>query len=511
MTCETSRTIRSGSYIEALLEPTGHTARFAAMTQVEHDASTHVHAFGDDPLGELDAVGVAAAIRAGEISRKEAVEAAIARTMQLDPTLTGLASERFSDAVTESLEQHAGFFAGQPSFIKDNSDVAGLPTQHGARSFVAHPARKDGDFARMMGLIGTTAIGKTRLSEYGFSASAEFADEPPVRNPWDTSRTSGASSAGSAAFVAAGAVTLAHANDGGGSIRIPAACTGLVGLKPTRGRTPSDRMNREMPVRIVHDGVLTRTVRDTAAFVRESERVYRNLKLPPVGDVTGPGKKRLRVALVTASISGRECDAEVTASLMQTATLLEQLGHTVVPVEPPVPDSFADDFLVYWSLLALALHHNGKRTFNQTYDRHGNDNLTKGLALHAAKNAWRLPAAITRLRRSHRITSRVFADHDVVLNPTVARVTPELGWLHPEQPYETVIERLMTWVAFTPLQNATGDPAISLPLGTSSTGLPIGHQFSAARGQDRRLLELSYELEEAQPFARIQAAVSRGE
>jgi amidase len=303
---------------------------------------------------------------------------------------------------------------------------------------------------------------------------------------------------------------MAHANDGGGSIRIPAACTGLVGLKPTRGRTPSDRMNREMPVRIVHDGVLTRTVRDTAAFVRESERVYRNLKLPPVGDVTGPGKKRLRVGLVTASISGRECDTEVTGSLLQTAELLEQLGHTVVPVDPPVPDSFADDFLVYWSLLALALHHNGKRQFNRTYDRHRNDNLTKGLAVHAAKNSWRLPAAITRLRRSHRITGRLFADFDVVLNPTLARVTPELGWLHPEQPYETVIERLLTWVAFTPLQNATGDPAISLPLGTSSTGLPIGHQLSAARGRDRRLLELAYELEEARPFARINGAVTPG-
>ena len=479
------------------------------MTQVEHHASTHVHAFGDDALGDLDAVGVAQAIRAGDISRLEAVEAAIARTTRLDPTLTGLACERYSGAREEAVEPHSGFFAGQPTFIKDNSDVAGLPTQHGARAFVARPARKDGDFARMMALIGTTAIGKTRLSEYGFSASAEFVDEPPVRNPWDTARTSGASSAGTAAFVAAGAVPMAHANDGGGSIRIPASCTGLVGLKPTRGRTPSDRMNREMPVRIVHDGVVTRSVRDTAAFIRESERAYRNLKLPPVGDVTGPGKKRLRVALVTASVSGRGCDAEVTDSLMKTAALLEELGHTVVPVDPPVPDSFAEDFLVYWSLLALALHHNGKRTFKETYDRDSNDNLTKGLARHAARNAWRLPAAITRLRRSHRITARVFADHDVVLNPTVSQVTPELGWLHPEQDYETVIERLMTWVAFTPLQNATGDPAISLPLGTSSTGLPIGHQLSAARGRDRRLLELSYELEQARPFARIQD-VSRG-
>ena len=157
----------------------------------------------------------------------------------------------------------------------------------------------------MFGLVGTTTLGKTRLSEYGFSASAEFIDDPPVRNPWHTGHSSGASSAGSGAFVAAGAVPMSHANDGGGSIRIPAACNGLVGLKATRGRIPSDKVHQEMPVKIVHDGVLTRSVRDTAAFVRESERVYRNLKLPPVGDVRGPGKKRLRIALVTHSIGGR--------------------------------------------------------------------------------------------------------------------------------------------------------------------------------------------------------------
>ncbi len=476
------------------------------MTEVEHVVSTHVHAFGDDALGDLDAVGLAGAIRSGEVSRQEAVEAAIARTARLDEVLSGLACERFSDAVEESAHPHSAFFAGQPTLIKDNSDVEGLPTQQGARAFVARPARRDGDFAKMMGLIGTTTIGKSRLSEYGFSASAEFVDEPPVRNPWDTSRSSGASSAGSAAFVAAGAVPMAHANDGGGSIRIPAACNGLVGLKPTRGRTPTDKMNREMPVRIVHDGVLTRTVRDTAAFVRESERVYRNLKLPPVGDVTGPGRHRLRVALVSESIHGRGPDAETRRVLTETAATLEELGHTVVPVDPPVPDTFAEDFLVYWSLLALFLHHNGKRTFNETYNRHSNDNLTKGLALHAARNSWRLPMAISRLRRSQRVSKRFFADHDVVLNPTVARVTPELGWLHPEQSYETVIDRLMTWVAFTPLQNATGDPAISLPMGTSAEGLPIGMQLSAAQGYDRRLIELAFELEEARPFARIQDA-----
>src|SRR3954471_16296078 len=282
-------------------------------------APTRVHAFRDDALGDHDAVGLVEEIRSGRVSRQEAVEAAVARTTEVDEVLNGLAADRFAAAVADAAGPHDGFFAGIPSFVKDNSDVAGLPTQQGTHAYVAEPAVEDGDYARMFGLIGCTVLGKTRLSEYGFSPSAEFMDDDPVRNPWHTGHTSGASSAGSGAFVAAGAVPMAHANDGGGSIRIPAACTGLVGLKATRGRIPSDKLNREMPVQIVHDGVLTRSVRDTAAFVRESERVYRNLKLPPVGDVTHPGKARVRIALVTNSIGGRMNVDENTHTLEEVA------------------------------------------------------------------------------------------------------------------------------------------------------------------------------------------------
>ena len=476
------------------------------MTTPPPAPRARVHAFGDDALVEHDAVGLAAEIRAGRVSRREVIDAAIERTRRLDEVLTGLASERFDQARAEAERPHDGFFAGQPTFVKDNSDLAGMPTQQGTRAFLAHPARRDGDFARMFGLVGTTAIGKTRLSEYGFSASAEFVDEPPVRNPWHTGHTSGASSAGSAAFVAAGAVPMAHANDGGGSIRIPAACNGLVGLKPTRGRVPSDRVHREMPVRIVHDGVVTRSVRDTAAFVREAERVYRDLELPPVGDVTGPGRGRLRVGLVLDSIGDRETDEETTRTVLETARLLEKLGHHVEEVDAPVPEVFADDFLNYWSTLALYLTATGRRTFNRTFDRRRHDNLTQGLARHAVRNSWRLPLSIARLRLSAKVSKVFYRDHDVVLTPTVAKVTPELGWLNPRQSYETVMGRLLEWVAFTPLQNATGDPAISLPMGMSERGLPIGVQLAAGQGHDRRLLELAYELEEAKPFPRIQDA-----
>jgi amidase len=351
---------------------------------------------------------------------------------------------------------------------------------------------------------GAISIGKTTTPELGWKGVTDSPLTGATGNPWNTARTAGGSSGGSAAAVALGMAPLSLGTDGGGSVRIPAACNGLVGLKATRGRIPSDKFNREMPVRIVHDGVVTRSVRDTAAFIRESERVYRDLKLAPVGDVTHPGKARLRIALVTNSIGGRTTDDETTQTVEKTAALLEEVGHHVEPVEAPVPDSFEDDFLLYWSALALALSKGGKHTFNRTYDGSKNDNLTKGLARHAAKNAWRLPVAIARLKLSHRISKAFFADHDVMLTPTLSLTTPELGWLDPRQSFETVMGRILEWVSFTPLQNATGDPAISLPMGMSSKGLPIGVHLSAAQGYDRRLLEIAYELEEAQPFARIQ-------
>ncbi len=464
------------------------------------------HAFGDDALGEYDAVGLAEELRAGRVSRREVVEAAIERAERLQPVLDAVACPAYDQAreAARRPAMTAGFFAGVPTFVKDNSDVAGLPTQQGTTSYVAKPAIIDGDWARGYFRHGLVNLGKTRLSEFGFSASAEYVDAEPVRNPWHLGHTPGASSAGSAALVAAGVVPIAHANDGGGSIRIPAACSGLVGLKPTRGRTPSDKVNREMPVRIVADGVLTRSVRDSAAFLRESEKVYRDLRLRPVGDVRGPGRKRLRVALTLDSIGGRSTEAETREATRKTAGLLESLGHHVEEVEAPVPESFEGDFLLYWSMLAAVLTSTGKLTVDRSFEWRRTDNLTRGLARNCARNSWQLPRAIARLRASSRLTARLLTSYDVSLSPTLAHLSPELGHLNPSLPYELLIERLLDWVRFTPLQNATGDPAISLPMGMSATGLPIGVQLSAGHGREGRLLALAYELEQAQPFVRIQ-------
>jgi len=464
----------------------------------------HVNAFGDDALGDLDAVAMVDAIRTGRVSAVELVEAAIARTEKVNPVLNGLAHETFDRARAEAATvPRAGYFDGVPTFFKDNVDVEGMPTMQGTDAWEPRPQAGHGDFARFFLGTGLIPLGKTQLSEFGFSASAEHPRIGAVRNPWDTDYTAGASSSGSGAFVAAGVVPIAHANDGGGSIRIPAACNGLVGLKPTRGRLPQDKLSRQMPVRIVSDGVLTRSVRDTAAFYREAERIWRNRSLTPIGAVTGPGRDRLRIAVVTRSVN-RDSSPPIRDHTLATAALLERLGHRVDHLDGnPVPESFAEDFLLYWASLAMTLVRTGRRTFGPSFDRSRLDNLTLGLDRHATRNLHRLPLAISRLGRLRKVTARFYRDYDVLLSPTLAEETPMIGHLDPTADYQRIIDRLVDWVAFTPLQNATGEPAISLPVARSASGMPVGMMFSAPPGEERRLLELADELEAAQPWPLI--------
>jgi amidase len=465
-----------------------------------------IHAFGDDGLGDLDAVGLVEDLRAGRVAAAELVDAAIARTEKVNPALNGLAYVAFDRARARaaSTRPFGGYFDGVPSFVKDNVAVAGMPTMQGTDAWDPRPMPADGAFARVFLGTGLVPLGKTQMSEFGFSASAEHPRIGPVRNPWNLEYTAGASSSGAGAFVAAGVVPIAHANDGGGSIRIPASCNGLVGLKPTRGRIPLDKETAQMPLHLVAKGVVSRSVRDTAAFLREAERVYRNPKLAPIGDVTQPSKQRLHIAVCTHSIS-RDASPEISALTLKSAALLEELGHRVTEISNPVPARFKEDFLVYWSFLAFAVVRGGRRMFGPSFDRTRLDNMTLGLDRKAARNLHKVPLAIRRLSASHRITAKLGAVYDAVLMPTLAEVTPRIGYLDPTQDFESVMESLIDWAAFTPLQNATGDPAISLPLAESSTGLPVGMMLSTPRGHEARLLELAYELEEARPFERIQS------
>lgn len=463
-----------------------------------------IHAFRDDALGDLDATGVAARIASGEVSAREVVQAAIDRAESVQPTLNAVQTRDFERALRRSDAPGDGVFSGVPTIVKDNIDVAGLPSGHGSAAFTPAPAARNSDAADQFLATGAVSIGKSRLPEFGFSASTEYADADPVRNPWNPAYSSGASSGGSAALVAAGVVPFAHANDGGGSIRIPAAACGLVGLKPTRGRTVPDATDKTMPVRIVTQGVVTRSVRDSARYYAAAETYYRNPKLPPIRLVEGPGSARLRIGVIVDSVTGVPTDDETRKAVASTAELLDELGHRVEEAALPVGPAFMRDFKLYWGFLSFAILVGGKRMFGPTFDAAKTDNLSRGLDAMYRRHLVETPRMLYRLRRTAHDYARMFDTYDVILSPVLGHTTPELGYLSPAHDFDTVFERLVNYAAFTPLNNAAGGPAVSLPLHQTSTGLPLASHLSANHGDERTLLELAYELEAAAPWARIQ-------
>lgn len=462
----------------------------------------------DDELARLDATATAEAVHRGELSPAEVVGAAIARARRVDPVLRAVACEDFDRA--EALAASAprrGTFAAVPTFIKDMTDVAGLPTRNGSAAFAgAAPATKTFRIAQQMFDMGMVCLGKSSLPEFGFTPSTEFPDSDPTRNPWNTDRSAGGSSGGAAVLVASGVVPIAHGQDGGGSIRIPAACSGLVGLKPSRGRLVSDPHDRLLPVQIVTDGVLTRTVRDTARYYLEAEWRHRAKHLPPMGDLSRPVDRRLRIGALAESPIAAEVDAPTRQTFEETIALLEDLGHTVEPIEPPVDAAFAEDFIHYWAMLAFFTHYAGKVLFDKSFDKAGLTMLTEGLSARFRSDLGRTPGAISRLRRSNATIQARLDGFDVVLSPTLAHLPPDIGHLGTHLPFDELFPRVEQWVGFTPLANATGMPAISLPLGhDAASNLPVGMMFGAPLGHDGLLVQLALQLEAARPFPSLAA------
>jgi amidase len=456
-----------------------------------------------DELARLDAVGLAAAIAAGDVSALDATEAAIGRAEALNPHLNAFVVTDFDRARAHASAPGKGVFSGVPTVIKDNTDVFGLPTRQGSRAIPADPADADEAFTTSFRETGVVILGKSTLPAYGFNASTEFdGGEEPTRNPWNLDFSTGASSGGSAALVAAGVVPIAHANDGGGSIRIPAAACGLVGLKGTRGRIVDPHESASLPVNILANGIVSRSVRDTAAFFAAAEAYKPAIGLPAVGHVEGPNDRRLRIGLLLDSVNGTRTDDETRAAVQDTAQLLEKLGHEVVEVVPPVGDRFIADFAHYWAMLAFSVQKFGKRLYAKDFDAKQLDPLTNFLAKRFLRNVLRTPRAISGLKKTTAQYAAAFDDAgiDAVLSPTLCHTTPRLGYLSPDVEFPEMFDRLMSYVGFTPLQNASGAPGISLPGGQTAEGLPIGIHLGARFGQERTLLELAYELEAERPF-----------
>ncbi len=461
------------------------------------------HTFCDDALADHDAVEIARLLKSKALSHKEVTEAAIARARRIEPSINAIEVECFEKALAESDTLTHGFFAGVPTFIKDNTPVKGLATGHGSNSITAKPEKKNGPYTRQYLSQGFTILGKSTLPEFGLNATTEPVHKAPTRNPWNIEYSSGASSGGSAALVAAGVVPIAHANDGGGSIRIPAACCGLVGLKPSRGRHIASDQAKLLPINIISEGVLSRSVRDTAYFHSEAEKYYRNKQLPEIGLVEGPNNKRLRIGMMVNSITGFETGKSTRSTVEESAALLSNMGHHVEEIPMMIKASFIEDFSLYWSMLAYMTQKTGRVVMDRSFDSDKLDALSVGLGDLFKKNYHKAPLFLYRLRKTYHDYAKAFNHYDAILTPVLAHTTPKLGHISPTVPFDELFERLMRYVSFTPWANAAGGPALSLPMGETKENLPISIQLMAGHGQERTLLEIAFEIEQAQPWRKI--------
>jgi amidase len=448
-----------------------------------------------------DAVGLAERIRAKDVSVAEVIELAIAATEAVNPEINAVAHHIFEAARSRAATDLGGAFAGVPMFVKDTDSLAGTPTRMGSRAMPDVPAKRSSVFVdKILLSLGFVPVGKSTLPEFGLTGTTESLLMGPTRNPWNLGHSTGGSSGGAGALVASGVLPMSHANDGGGSIRIPAAWCGLVGLKCSRGRLPGLEGSESMPVDIGAQGMLSRSVRDTAAFFAAAERIHPT-GLPEIGSVEGPSRERLRVGFFTEAPGAEPCDPEVVEAVRRAANLMAGLGHEVEEISNPFDAALLDDFFIFWGFLPFALRFTGRFVMGRGFRFREVDEWTRGMAGYFGRNLLRAPGAIRRLRNSGSAMASAFQSHDLLLSPVLTKSSLPIGTIAPDHPFEEVFETLRPIASFTPYQNASGAPALSLPVGVGGNNLPMSVHVAAPFGMERRLLEVAYEFEHAAPWA----------
>jgi amidase len=447
-------------------------------------------------LGALSATETVRQLREGSLTAVEVVQAAIDRARAgehlglVDTPLYARALEQ-----ARALDRAGDFsapFAGVPIVVKANARLEGVRTSYGSRAMPDAPAAETAQNLKDFLALGAIPVLVATTSEFGFTGVTEPVGQPPTRNPHDPSRTAGGSSGGSAVAVSAGIVPFAHGTDGGGSCRIPASLVGVLGMKPSRRRLALLDFAEKLPVLINTPGVLARDPSDLATAMRHLDRGAA-AGLPPVGLVEGAPTRPLRIAYYLDPVGGA-ADPEVRAATLGVVEQLRAHGHTVEEVPPPYTPGFEKDFLAVYRLIAWAVARSLRK--DPRADATQLEPFSQGLgALGLGEVLLARFWSAGRLKGRHTERSdRVFDTHDLLLNPTVTSVAPKLGALSPGKRYEDVIDDLKRLVSYTPLQNATGNPALSLPAARSRDGLPIGVQLSAPRGADALLLQLAHQL-----------------
>ncbi|MCL5044956.1 MAG: amidase family protein [Deltaproteobacteria bacterium] len=460
----------------------------------------------------LDGLELATLVNRGEVSAAELLEEAIGLAEKRNPALNALVY-RFYDRARQAAAGHRPSnrpFDGVPLLLKDVlGDCEGVPTRFASRYVPEFPAIQDSELVRRFKAAGFIAFAKTNAPEFGLPPFTEPQLYGPARNPWDLSRTPGGSSGGAAAAVAAGIVPVAHANDGGGSIRIPAACCGLVGLKPTRARNSLAPQLGDFMSGLVIEHVLSRTVRDSAAALDATEGwvpgdpYVAPAKQRPYLEEAATPPRRLRIAFSTASPSGPPVEPEIAQACVKAAELLASLGHQVVERQPEIRlEDVAPHFMtIYASGLAATIEAIRALTGREP-GPDGLEAMTLNLyELGRQVTAAQYLLAVQVLQQLSRQVAAFFETYDLLLTPTLGTPQLSVGAIDVTSPTANLMdEKILRFAHLNPLYNITGQPAISLPLYQSAAGLPIGMLFAARYGDEATLFQLAGQLEQALPW-----------
>ncbi|MBM3533020.1 MAG: amidase [Alphaproteobacteria bacterium] len=462
-----------------------------------------------DEYARLDGLALADLVRRGQVTPSELVEIAIGAVEALNPRLNAVVIQAFDQARARAREPLTGPFAGVPFLAKDlGLEWQGLPVRQGARYFQGYVPARDAELAARWRKAGAVPVGRTNSPEFGLSVATEPKIHGIARNPWDLERTPGGSTGGGAAAVAARIVPIAHANDGGGSIRIPASHSNLFGLKVTRGRTPVGPAFGELWNGHAVNHALTRTVRDSAALLDATAGPspgdpYAAPEKPPsyLAEIATP-PKALRIAANWTAPKSYGVDPEVAAAVQEAAKLLAELGHRVEEARPlydhqaleeghtlVVAGNIAADIVECTAFL-------GRSPKPDDLEPETWDLIRFGETLSANT----FERARRSLHRQGRLLGAFFETCDVYLSPVVP--------VPPSRHGETTVERIGHFICFTCPWNATGQPACSVPFGWTKDGLPIGIQLVGRFGDEATLLKLAAQIEAARQWVERRPAIS---
>ncbi len=473
-------------------------------------------------LSELDATATAELVARGAITPGDLLDAAIARADALNPILNAI-TVRSDDVARRHIAAGLpeGPFTGVPFLLKDlGAEAVDFPTTNGSRLYQDKVHGYDSEMYLRLRNSGLVTFGRTASPEFGIGPVTEAgANGGPTRNPWNPERTSGGSSGGAAAAVAAGIVPAAHGSDGGGSVRIPASSCGLVGFKPTRARLPDGPGAGEGWAGMAIDGFLTRSLRDTARLLDAvaGPDLGAPYHAPPMkGSYVRAMARRpkgLKIAVHTRTFAGDPVDPACAAAVEKTARVLESLGHHVAPFDRKVE---IEAMMRAWTRIvacgtALSVH--AKTTDPKVYTGKL-DGVTLGAVRLAAEiSGEQYLAAVETVHAFGRQMARHLSGIDVLVTPTLAEPPARVGRFKPDNEdflaYRTGPQGVFAYSPFTAAFNASGQPAVSLPLHWTDDDLPVGVHFAASFGDDEVLMGLAAQLEEAMPWAEKQVSLIR--